>query len=259
MLKKIVAFLLTLTISLSLSSCKKDTSSRHDKDNLVDIYLCAKIVADEDNMNYYQEYLYDSNHNITELAYSENGERRTGYTYNYDSSGNVVQILHPQDQWYGTTISSQDFEYEYNSDGTILQMTTYKDGYKSHYNKYEYDSNGQLVLDVRYSNSEQELDRTAYKYDRNGNLIQKIRYDDTREITNTEYSYDDNGNLIKEQEITFPTACYEYEYEFSNNNCTMRKSGGDTISLYIYKKVRVSKDTAIGLRNKHGNTLVLFG
>ena len=257
MCKKILSIFTVLIIILSFSSCKRGYKSKQEDGNLLDVYLCTKIIQNEINKNYYKEYTYDRNLNITQLVYYENGDESSRYEYEYDSRGNLVKKIHLTNEWYGTIENSQEYKYEYDSEGNIVQETTYENGYKTYYVKYS--TIDQLVRTVTYNGDNLELRRTEYKYDENGNLIQKITYDDAREVSNIEYSYDNNGNLIIERENSFPPHCYEYEYEFSENSCTMRETVGDTTSLYIYKKVRIREDQVNDLRKKHGNTLVLIG
>jgi len=240
-MRNIKIFLLGLLTSILLLSCDKDkndskectgttvstVSSGYDNQikSTIEHYnisgLLTKVETSffDSKNDYYETYKYDSENRIIEYFRSYEG-----YSKYYHNAGNKVKT-----EFYDLDMiltGYNTFEYSVN---TIIDKKKYSaNGIQDTSSKYYY-NNGLLDSIVTILSNELKtiFDKMYYKYDSRGNNIERMRYSN-HESDNIElfqrylYSYDNNSNLIKYEfrdkngDLEFGTY-FRYEYnDFGN-------------------------------------------
>lgn len=144
--------------------------------------------------DYYETYKYDSNNRIVEYFSSNEGYSK----YHYDA-GNKVKTEFYDLNMFLTGYNT--FEY---SGNTIIDKKKYSaDGRIDTSINYFY-SHGFLDSTITKSSNELKTiyDKMYYKYDSKGNNIERLRYsnyesDDIELFQSYHYEYDDKSNLIR--------------------------------------------------------------
>ena len=169
--------------------------------------------------DYYEIFKYDSDNRILEYCQSIEG-----YSKYYYDAGKKVKT-----EFYDLAMILTGYDtFEY-SDNTIIDKKRYSaDGILDTSSNYFY-NNG--VLDSIVTIFSNELmtisDKMYYKYDSKGNNIERVRYSnhesaDLELFQSYFYSYDDNSNLIKYEfrdkngDLEFGTY-FRYEYNDIGN------------------------------------------
>lgn len=240
-MRNIKIFLLGFLTSTLLLSCDKDkndseectgttvwtTSSGYDNQvkSTVEYYnnsgfLTRVETSFFDSKNdYYENYKYDSDNRIIE--YFRNYE---GYSKYYYDAGNKVKT-----EFYDLKMILTGYNtFEY-SDNTIIDKKYYSaDGIIDTSSNYYY-NHGFLdsIVTILPNELKTRSDKMYYKYDSKGNNIERLRYsnyesDDIELFQSYIYSYDENSNLIKYEfrdkngDLKFGTY-YRYEYNEIGN------------------------------------------
>ncbi len=122
----------------------------------------------------------NSEGNLTEYEYDENGNETVRISYNDD--GTVMERM----------------ERKYDKNGNVLEVKTISsDGTEEIHAVYSYDEEGKLVELFYYSEGEKDT-RCTYEYDENGNSAVECLYDARGNLTIMDSkSYDEAGRLIK--------------------------------------------------------------
>ena len=118
---------------------------------------------------------YDSNGNVIEKArYDGEGSLGDKFIYKYDLNGNLVEWNR---QGYYSMMEPEKYSAQYDAQGNrIREVWCYQVGPPEIENRYEYDSNGNLIKAIE--NGEQ----THYKYDSKGNRVAVVAEDGTKLI-----------------------------------------------------------------------------
>ena len=111
--------------------------------------------------------------------------------------------------------------------------------------KYEYDSNGEMIY--HYERSRYDLDEYYYEYDKDNNLTALKAFKDGKLSWEAEYKYDKYGNLILDESTyyndetgeimsVFTTDRSDCDYDSSGNMLTVREclSSGTLYKTYSY-------------------------
>ena len=182
---------------------------------------------------------FTSNGTVTEYGYDENGDKISEtvsypdkpdetlyreYTTQYQEDGSKI-VSESQTMLQATEepISSETFEYEYNSDGLLIRKTGFSNGEYQDEILYEYDDNGNL-LSQSEGNPGSGVTSLAksYEYDESGNLTKETQYNSAGEINQYwTYEYDENGkqtvkhnyNPAGEEMIEAVECQWQYEYD----------------------------------------------
>ncbi len=165
-------------------------------------YLPVKCSAFADNRSIIYDYIYDSNHHLTETVAQI--DSYTAYHFNeiYDINGNVIKYTRVDSQG---NISTYTSDYTYDADGRIAQIV-HDSG--PDYSTYDYDAQGNLLQVIRtyftvLGSTEVSTEHYINTYDTNNNLI-KTECNTEYYTFIYEYIYDADGKLIIEsQPYTF--------------------------------------------------------
>lgn len=160
-------------------------------------------------------YKYDAKNRIIEKA--KNGYGGT-WLYSYDSLGNQTQIKW---YWFGETKLNSYFtdRFEYNDKLKMIKMIRHRaDNSVYFYKTYDYDSNGNLIKEVRFERGD-TTDTWTYRYDTNGNCVESQIFDKLqgKMVAGHLTSFDDRDLAIFETgKLSFKNSRYyrKYVYEF---------------------------------------------
>jgi hypothetical protein len=163
-----------------------------------------------------KEYIYTYSSNKNQVSYIyHTWDKTTGtwvngykWEYTYDSLEN--KALYVYYKWNGTSNnwleSGTNDQYIYDGNGNVLShVESVVYGTTTEYSKaeYTYDSNGELILMLYYTQSSGiwvSDGRVEYTYDSNGNLLiadgGSGKNENGGSANKEEYRYDDSGNLI---------------------------------------------------------------
>jgi len=240
-MRNIKIFLLGLLTSILLLSCDKDkndseecsgttvstASSGYDNQvkSTIEYYNSSGFLTKvetsffDSKNDYYETYKYDSENKIVDYFRSYEGYSK----YYYDAGNKVKTEFYDLDM---ILTGYNTFEY---SDNTIIDKKKYSaNGIQDTSSNY-YFNNGLLdsIVTVLSNELKTIYDKMYYKYDSRGNNIERLRYSN-HESDNIElfqsyfYLYDDNSNLIKYEfrdkngDLEFGTY-FRYEYnDFGN-------------------------------------------
>jgi len=168
-------------------------------------------------------YEYDDKGNRIELnEYTSNGllERKVKYKYDdkgnntevivYDSDGNFKLRLTNK---YNEQLKTEYCEYDslgklcfkttmkYDDKGNMIEHGQYRsdiDSYSKSFTEYEFDKNGNKVVEKNIDSDGENISRQTFEYDKKGNLIErKIYHRNERLYVKIRMDYDDNGNEIE--------------------------------------------------------------
>ena len=101
---------------------------------------------------------------------------------------------------------------------------------------YAYDSYGNLVQTIEYSNGNED-EKIDYTYDDRGNLLTKTRYSlgglFPRRTSSVEYTYDNQNRILCERYYQGSQTVIEYRYDDEARTCTRLENGAlRTITTY---------------------------
>ncbi len=139
-------------------------------------------------------YVYDDKGRLIEKHDNEDG---LYYSCDYDESGNLVKEVY-------FTEGKEDYRYEYKYDekNQITEKATFEDGTIDQRDTFEYDAEGRIINEKKYSFYEGE--HVHYEkineYDENGRKLSMKEDDDVCTFL-TSFVYDKKGRLSK---IDFP-------------------------------------------------------
>ncbi len=229
---------LTITLLLSCDKDKNDSeectgttvssaSSGYDNQvkSTIEFYnkdgFLTRVETDffDSNNNYYETYKYDSENRLVEYFRSYEGYSK----YYYDAGKKVKTEFYDLDM---ILTGYNTFEY---SDNTIIDKKKYSANDILDTSTNYFYNNGLLdsVVTVLSNEFKTVYDKMYYKYDSRGNNIERLRYsnhesDDIELFQSYLYSYDDNSNLIKYEfrdkngDLEFGTY-FRYEYNGIGN------------------------------------------
>ena len=146
---------------------------------------------------------YDNSDNpkiIREITYRENGSFKI--IKDYDSA-------------------KLKFETEYKEDGkTILNKKIYNG---NDYTQQNFDDNGRIVVETKYSANKQKLSSTEFEYGDNGEIKVQTNYDGNGiKLSTTEFEYDINNRIKVKTETTYggnnkKVSSIKFEYDEDGN------------------------------------------
>ncbi len=235
-MRNIKIFLLGLLTSTLLVNCDKDKNNSEvctgttvftkpsNVKSTVEYYnkdgLLTRVETNDfdSNVNYYETYKYDSENKLIEYFRSYEGYTK----YLYDGDKRVKKEFYNLDM-----VMTAYYTYEY-SDKIIIDQNIYtKEGLDTTTNYYYHNGYLDSIVTILPGGVKTLINKTYYKYDSKGNNIELLRYSnhDSEEIElfkSYHYSYDDNSNLIKYEfrnkngELEFGTY-FRYEYSVMGN------------------------------------------
>lgn len=181
---KITGLFLTLIISVTFFSCKKESPNDPDPTPKVKIYI--------------EDYTSGSTHSI--------------YTFNlnYDNKGRLVSMV---------SAASQGDRFEYSYQSGSVTMDLFNSNTLSIHEMFFLNNNSQVDSTFQYNDTQ---DSTSERYIYNGSkqLIKLIIYDYSKAVSTiddiTNYTYDASGNVITEVS-SYSHTTYEYYPDLSAN------------------------------------------
>jgi len=145
-------------------------------------------------------YDYDALDRVTEARYSDNDALSPDiYTFRYDSTGVLVEILHSRTS--GVPLVKRSYTYAHTGSLTTETVGWYdREGVLDHTWIYGYDAAG-LVVDKEHRHALRPFScRWTYRFDGGDRIIEEIFYDsEGRVFTMTETDYDGRGNKVSER------------------------------------------------------------
>ena len=135
------------------------------------------------NSEDYTEYYYNNGQLVRQLEYMREYEEPLTISFEYNSDGTLGEIL-----W-----NSSIFDFSYNDQSELIELTRIYEGSQKFRNIYEYDSEGRMIVKELY-NSDNELEqRNEYFYSRDGLLeeerIMSVNYGEVV-YTTVKYAYE---------------------------------------------------------------------
>ncbi len=199
-----------------------------------------------DNPNTTISYTYDPKGNKVQEQYCKEKEECRGYTYIYDSNGNLSKTFESYEQEIKIPIASYTYDKsnnlrvysEHNASGGVYRKEVYSyddggnktesiryqpNGQVDQIKTFQYDSIGNNTRTELYYKEDQLEERYDYQYDESGNVLVYIRYGgDLSVMSKFLYFYDDKGNLLNETRYYADTNLrqkfsYGYQYDSSGN------------------------------------------
>ncbi len=141
---------------------------------------------------------------LTEIEYKispnigkiKEGDMLYKYIYSFNEKGNLIETNSYDPD------GNLDGKYTYTNDnlkGTKIEMISYNpDGSSDEKCTYNYDSKGNLILEIWYDAEGSISKKYGYKYDDKGNEIAMNRYDAHDSLLcKDSYKYDDKGEKIE--------------------------------------------------------------
>jgi hypothetical protein len=170
--------------------------------------LLSKVLIDKQP---YYEYSYNNARLIT--------DEKSKYDFtkhNYNDKNQLIST----DYYSNFDILSSDLLI-YQAAISRKEWVTPLNGTKGGTNKYEYNSNGQLIKTTYSRSLSTSSEYSEFSYDVNNRISRQILYWENKETGYTDYIYDSKGNLIKETLYNLPlTGAAELstttQYEFDN-------------------------------------------
>ncbi len=152
---------------------EKITYSYDSQGNLIEKIWINTLNQEVKKRNIYE---YDSSNNLVKWTFDDNTEVTRVHTYEYDSSNNLTKyIFYFNNQeyeihtyYYDIENNLIEYEREYKDENCTIQC------YVRY--TYEYDSDNKLVKTSLYE-SDIIINFTKYNFDSNNNLIEEVRYE----------------------------------------------------------------------------------
>lgn len=289
-MKKLLAFLLALTMVLTLAACGSDpvptgtteatkpetTPSEVTEPQLVTAYALDTITVRADGVEAVVSFTFDERgllHNIEMRAngelqnqikteFDENGDPTVATTYGPDNkeiskieyvsveNGKVNESLETSN---GKTIREVSIR---DDAGNLIEKKQYdEDGGLIGSTKYEYDDLGHPAKEIVLNGDGKETQIKEYHCDRDGNLTEycwKTGLVVTYEICHYLYTYED-GRLTQRTSQTENGIDFAYRYDEAGNLVEITTDGG-TVTL-LYNPMELSEKDAQMLEETVGSFL----
>ena len=202
-------------------------------------------------------YVYDENGNVTEKTKSYIDPPSTKKNcsfydrYYYYPDGTLeYQVDYTFD--YNSELLRKNYIKEYDSHGNEILYLRYSDDGSVYYrseNKCEYDGDGNLVKETWHDEDASQV--IEFTYDEAGNMLTEVRtefsddsFKNQSYVMTLEYSYDSNGNKVKQttKDSYDETTSIEYEYDDRNRVTSkevyLSRAGTHTTYTYEYEDLK---------------------
>jgi YD repeat-containing protein len=217
-MKKIIAFLLSVIMLLSLVAC--DQQEKVEKDEKT-VYVLSKVTVDANGAQTVMDFDYDKSGRILELKGLSGKEIMMHQTFEYDDEENTVVMI--QLGTDGEEISRVTAKR--NSNGKNTEQVTVTNGVTTR-SVNEFDANGNITKTVTYNEADEQTGSTEYEYDDAGNRICERHIDSIgTEYSSREYQYDENGNIVENKYIVSGNVMLSYTYKYENGKLVERSAG----------------------------------
>ena len=190
--------------------------------------ICMTTYDENDQEVFREEWDYSAPGVDTEYRVFENGALESKYTYEYDSSGNIIYSIRYNGS--GKQTNQTTYEREYDAFGNQTASTTkYDDG---SYAKLEYDSDGNAIRYESYDENGKLTYASDRVYDGDGNMTQFTNYNAQGGVSNVcNTSYDAWGNETRREYCdTDGNVEFSYDYLYDANGVQV----GYTYRSYTY-------------------------
>lgn len=250
-MKKIVKFLLLLTISAFMVGCSNSidknvttnsatSNTQSDNENdildnkktddgLVDVWLTETIYnVSDDEEEISESYKYDEKGNLLDKIIYKNGKEYKRSAYTYNEQGDIIV-----DRYFKESVETNKitFEHTYNENGRLLETlkveyyikdNNIKIGKESRY-IYNYDNNNNIVsLKHEYKSSDtgkyDDCYETNYTYNEKGKIISQERVRNATFDKKITYEYDKNGNIVLYTTVDRDGYKSETSYEYDDDS-----------------------------------------
>lgn len=158
------------------------------------------------------QYAYDDDgrllHSLSAFA---DGELSTEYTYTYDDAGfpvERIEVMHYSDTEYRYVVT-------YNETHTTAYVESYKNGEANGYTEETYNADGNLLSSRSYRIDGSFSSGVDCEYDAQGRLTLELKYSgrETQPNYDVQYTYDENGLLVYQNVDYYYGHGVTYEYE----------------------------------------------
>lgn len=194
---------------------------------------------------------YDEKQNpLGETTYAEDGSIVSWKEYDYDSEGGMLETYYRAD-------GSVSIENRYNADGMVVGIVYYnEDGSVDRQYETVCDEQGRPVSHFSRGGDGSVLSRTEWVYDGNGNKVESVTYDGSGAyVCSTGYEYDAAGQLLRVTDFAengAETIREEYAYD----------AAGNQIKQIVYNRdgnvERCEKNTYYADGKTAGNQLIEY-
>lgn len=197
------------------------------------------LISMRQGMSQFSNYKYDKSSKLQELIVSgENEELYRTNKYFYDSNGLLVRHLSlfpPSTPKVQFNFEYSETVYAYNNDGKLIERKSFNKRIKSkfpnlkEYIRYQYDTNGDCILQQDYAN-DSILQSVLFKTYRDHKLIETFswsNFEDENLYEKEFFSYNNDSTLQLHQKILFEYNSMEkinvqtdvrYTYKYESNH-----------------------------------------
>ncbi len=187
--------------------------------------------------NYRVMYNYLPNGKLADITkYDGDNSISERWTYSYDGKKQIIEVMPTNRQPYrvekvfdneGRLLSDKQIgqdkqemrrvEFTYDQAGRVATEAEFYGGKPRSFQRYRYDTNGQLLEVKQRRPDGQELESNAYKYDKDGNLVEERWIDKDPKLVSTKVSeFEASGDMVRMESYYAPyryRVMYTYKYE----------------------------------------------
>jgi hypothetical protein len=106
-------------------------------------------------------YTYNGDSKISDIEYSETGEKTYEWKYRYDSNYNLIEAI----QYYPLNNLAQKEIYDYDAQNQLIKQTTFQNGSLSKVLTFSYDSGNLLISKTELNSSGKISSISRYSYE----------------------------------------------------------------------------------------------
>jgi hypothetical protein len=180
-----------------------------------------------------ESYSYNNNNQITEYKIIRNGKVISHTINSYDDGKLIIKKV--IDDFGRSTIT----DYTYNEDGYLIKEE-WRGGEGYGKVNYEYDNEGNMIVEERINYTEQIIDDEYYRveisYDDEGKVIKEVAVESHGIEIITEYTYNENDKIVKI--ITIDSTGWEnetvYTYDENGNVLSEIYTSSDGVYSNLY-------------------------
>lgn len=155
---------------------------------------------------------YDEKGNMLSQCFGDEGDYLYEYHFTYDEAGFPIEEIRTTRYESERTVT---YTITYNADHTESTVDEVEDGVKTGYTKETYTTDGKILSYFNYDANGGFVSGCTYEYDSEGRLILEQNYtnSETQADYDVIYTYDDNGLLMTKDVDYYYGHLKEYTYE----------------------------------------------
>ena len=171
------------------------------------------------------KWIYDENERLLKVYKKEGANDTLIFKIEYDANGNEIALRN----YNGEENLLKEHIFSFKNGNVTEDKLLYADGTCMWWHKFNYDDNGNKILEFDYDQNGEEIGIKEMKYDSYGNEIEGTYHDDKGCLESWyEHEYDSKGNIISSIYHQSGTDKTYFDYEYDNY--------GNRVKTYKYKK-----------------------